>query len=111
MKILFCGFQRRVLRSYKYITDATSYDLVENPKDFYESAVAFGHFQKLLSNYPAETLNETIKGFHDTESRLIAFKEAVEKIALAVQQKYKRRFGLSLSVKKYQVFLENYWQR
>ena len=52
---------------------------MENPKDFYESAVAFGHFQKLLSNYPAETLNETIKGFHDTESRLNAFKEAVEK--------------------------------
>ena len=74
-------------------------------------AEIFGHFQKLLSNYPAETLNETIKGFHDTESRLIAFKEAVEKIALAVQQKYKRRFGLSLSVKKYQVFLENYWQK
>ena len=42
-------------------------------------AEIFGHFQKLLSNYPAETLNETIKGFHDTESRLIAFKEAVEK--------------------------------
>ena len=52
-------------------------------------AEIFGHFQKLLSNYPAETLNETIKGFHDTESRLIAFKEAVEKDALAVQQKTK----------------------
>ena len=78
-KYYFVDSKGEYWRSYKYITDATSYDLVENPKDFYESAVAFGHFQKLLSNYPAETLNETIKGFHDTESRLIAFKEAVEK--------------------------------
>lgn len=78
-KYYFVDSKGEYWRSYKYITDATSYDLVENPKDFYESAVAFGHFQKLLSNYPAETLNETIKGFHDTESRLNAFKEAVEK--------------------------------
>ena len=28
-------------RSYIYITDATSYDKVEKPEDFYESAVAF----------------------------------------------------------------------
>lgn len=99
-KYYFVDSKGEYWRSYKYITDATSYDLVENPKDFYESAVAFGHFQKLLSNYPAETLNETIKGFHDTESRLNAFKEAVEKIALDVRQKCKRRFSLSLSVKK-----------
>ena len=31
-------------RSYIYITDATSYDKVEKPEDFYESAVAFGKF-------------------------------------------------------------------
>ncbi len=49
-------------RSYVYITDASSYDQVEKPEDFYESAVAFGHFQRMLADYPAETLNETIKG-------------------------------------------------
>ena len=66
-------------RSFKYITEATSYDLVEKPEDFYESAVAFGHFQRMLADYPAETLHETIEGFHDTKARLRAFKEAVEK--------------------------------
>ena len=53
-------------RSYIYITDATSYDKVEKPEDFYESAVAFGKFQGLLSDYPAESLHDTIRGFHDT---------------------------------------------
>ena len=66
-------------RSFKYITEATSYDLVEKPEDFYESAVAFGHFQRMLADYPAETLHETIEGFHDTKARLRAFKEVVEK--------------------------------
>ncbi len=65
-------------RSYKFITDSTSYDQVEKPEDFYESAVAFGNFQRLLADYPAETLHETIKGFHDTKARFAVFKKAVE---------------------------------
>ena len=35
-------------RSYVFIDDATCFDLVEKPEDFYNSAVAFGHFQQLL---------------------------------------------------------------
>ena len=65
-------------RSYKFITDATSYDQVESPEDFYQSAVAFGNFQRLLAEYPAETLHETIEGFHDTKARFQEFKKAVE---------------------------------
>ncbi|MGN0406573.1 MAG: phosphotransferase enzyme family protein [Bariatricus sp.] len=65
-------------RSYKFITDATSYDQVESPADFYQSAVAFGNFQRLLAEYPAETLHETIEGFHDTKARFQVFKKAVE---------------------------------
>ncbi len=68
-------------RSYLFITDAVSYDKVEKPEHFYESALAFGNFQRLLADYPADTLHETIKGFHDTKSRFAAFKKAVEKDA------------------------------
>ena len=65
-------------RSYIFITDATCYDQVETPQDFYESAYSFGKFQNLLAEYPAETLHETIVGFHDTRARFAAFKKAVE---------------------------------
>ena len=65
-------------RAYLYIEDATCFEQVERPEDFYESAVAFGNFQRLLADYPAETLHETIKGFHDTKARFAAFKKAVE---------------------------------
>ncbi len=64
-------------RSYKFITDAKCHDQVEKPEDFYESAVAFGNFQRLLADYPADTLHETIKGFHDTRARFEVFKQAV----------------------------------
>lgn len=66
-------------RAYQYIKGVQSYDQVKEPEDFYECAVSFGHFQKMLADYPAETLHETIKGFHDTKARLQTFKEAVKK--------------------------------
>lgn len=56
-------------RMYDFIEGAVSYDAVKRPEDFYESAVAFGRFQYLLSDYPAETLHETIPDFHNTVKR------------------------------------------
>lgn len=65
-------------RMYYFITDASCYDAVEKPEDFYESAVAFGKFQSLLAMYPVETLHETIPDFHHTAKRFEVFKKAVE---------------------------------
>ena len=63
-------------RVYLFIEGATCYDAVKDDNDFYQSAVAFGHFQRLLADYPAETLHETIKDFHNTPDRLEKFKES-----------------------------------
>ena len=65
-------------RAYLFIEDAISLEKIENPQDFYESAVTFGNFQRLLADYPAETLHETIKGFHDTKERFEKFKRVVK---------------------------------
>lgn len=65
-------------RAYKFITDAVCLQAVEKPEDFYESAVSFGNFQRLLADYPAETLHETIVNFHNTKVRFATFKKAVE---------------------------------
>ncbi len=65
-------------RVYLFIENATCFDLVENENDFYQSAVAFGHFQRLLADYPAETLHETIKDFHNTVVRFQNFCKSVE---------------------------------
>lgn len=63
-------------RVFLFVENATSYDQVKNDRDFYESAVAFGHFQGLLADYPAETLHETIEKFHDTVDRFAKFEAA-----------------------------------
>lgn len=65
-------------RTYLFIENATCFDAVKKPEDFYNSAVSFGNFQKMLADYPAETLHETIVNFHNTVSRFKDFKKAVE---------------------------------
>lgn len=65
-------------RSFVYITDTTSYDLPENEEAFYQCAYAFGNFQNMLADYPADTLHETIVDFHNTKKRFATFKKAVE---------------------------------
>lgn len=70
-------------RMYRFVEGADSYDVVERPEDFYESAVAFGNFQKLLAEYPAKSLHETIPNFHNTVDRLDKFKKAVEADAVS----------------------------
>jgi hypothetical protein len=66
-------------RAYLFIDDAISFDQVEKPEDFYQSAVAFGHFQNLLEDYDADNLYETIPDFHNTPVRYTAFEEAIKK--------------------------------
>ncbi len=65
-------------RMLVFVTDSLSYDKVERPEQFYESAVAFGNFQYMLQDYPAETLHETIVNFHNTPDRYRQLMEAVE---------------------------------
>lgn len=65
-------------RMYLFIEDATSYDVVEKEEDFYQSAKAFGHFQRLLDGYPVEKLIDTIPDFHNTPKRFEAFCKAVQ---------------------------------
>ncbi len=65
-------------RLIKFVVDNDSFDKVEDPEQFYLSAVAFGNFQYLLKSYPAETLHETIVNFHNTPDRFRQLKEAVQ---------------------------------
>ena len=57
-------------RIYEYIENAVSYDKAVNPEVVYNTGRAFGNFQRLLSDYPMECLEETIKDFHNTPKRL-----------------------------------------
>lgn len=64
-------------RIYEYIQNTETYDITENPKIIYETGLAFGEFQRLLSDYPAESLYETIPNFHNTIDRYVNFENAI----------------------------------
>lgn len=65
-------------RMYDFVKDSICLDRPENTEDFYQCAVAFGKFQRYLSEFPAYTLHETIPNFHNTPKRYNDFLKAVE---------------------------------
>ncbi len=74
----YCRADEDCYRMYRFIQDAVCYDAVREPGDFYESALAFGTFQSLLADYPADTLHETIPDFHNTPKRFADFSRSVQ---------------------------------
>ena len=78
-------------RVFVFIERSLCLEKAENEKDFYDSGVAFGNFQKMLADFPTETLYETIPNFHNTPSRFQDFQKAIqngnpERIALAQKE-------------------------
>ena len=63
-------------RAYDFIEDATSYQQ-PTPEIFERSGEAFGRFFRMLSDYPAASLHESIPYFHNTRARFDAFRDAV----------------------------------
>ena len=66
-------------RLVAFVEGTVTKERVDNKKDFYTCALAFGKFQQMLADYPAETLNEPIADFHNTPCRyknlMMAIKE------------------------------------
>lgn len=84
-------------RMFLFVEQTVCLEKVESAKDFYDSAVAFGNFQKMLSDYPAQTLHETIPNFHNTPSRFSDFQRAVreDRMGRAAQAREEIAFALA----------------
>lgn len=68
-KKLFRDSDGNCYRSYVFVEDSISYDMVDSPEIFMSSGVAFGRFQRMLDGFDADSLVETIPHFHDTPWR------------------------------------------
>jgi len=77
-KLFFKDSDGTFWRMYLFIEDVLSLEQVRTPKDFYESAYLFGKFQKLLADFDASALAETIPNFHNTPMRFETFLRAVD---------------------------------
>ena len=66
----------KVWRLTTFIENSDCYQFA-TPELFEASARAFGRFQYMLRDYPAETLHESIVNFHNTEDRFAKFEAAL----------------------------------
>ena len=60
-------------RMYNYIDNTISYNKSESLDVVYKTGRAFGHFCKVLRDYPINDLEEIIKDFHNTQKRFDNF--------------------------------------
>ena len=74
---MFRDDEDRYWRAYDFISGAVAYDRPESPRHFMEAGRAFGCFQRMLSDFPAEELYETIPDFHNTRKRFYDFVASV----------------------------------
>lgn len=70
--------ENKFWRLYRFV-EAICLNSPESLEDFYQCGYAFGEFQKNLSDFPADKLNETIPDFHNTPKRFENFLKAVDK--------------------------------
>lgn len=67
-----------IWRCYNFIEGCRTYEIVENTRQAYQAAHAFGSFQDLVSDFPVEDIEETIPDFHNTPKRYSRLMEVVE---------------------------------
>jgi aminoglycoside phosphotransferase (APT) family kinase protein len=65
-------------RCYLFIEGARTYDIIQNERQAYEAARAFGEFQSLVAGMKGPRLHETILNFHNTRSRFERLREMVQ---------------------------------
>lgn len=65
-------------RIYRFIDDSYTYNMIDSVEVFRNAGESFGKFQKLLNDYPSETLKETIPDFHNTPKRIENLEKSAE---------------------------------
>jgi len=67
-----------VFRVYEFVRDTFTIESSKSYEDLFNAGVGFGHFQKMLSDFPASELFETIPDFHNTPKRVENLKRAIK---------------------------------
>ena len=70
--------EKQYYRAYNCIENSISYDVSTDKKIVYNTGKAFGHFQRMLIDYPVNTLEDTIPDFHNTPKRYKSFLDDIE---------------------------------
>ena len=86
-------------RVLSYVYDSESINFTDLPH-LCEAGIAFGEFQNHLSDFPAETLHETIPNFHNTAKRYEALRVAAAEDKLGRLPEVKAEYDYLISMEK-----------
>lgn len=86
-------------RMYHFIDRSFTYDLIDSEKIFENAGKSFGRFQRLLNDYPADRLKETIPDFHNTPKRVEALRLSAEKNAVGRAKEVQAELGFAFDRK------------
>lgn len=67
--------QEEYWRALSLIASANSYEKLNTPEHAVEAGVVLGHFQRIISDFPADELKDTLPGFHITPQYLARYDE------------------------------------
>ncbi|HRQ89737.1 MAG TPA: aminoglycoside phosphotransferase family protein [Bacteroidia bacterium] len=85
-------------RALSMIASSTNYEKVTKPEHAAEAGRVLGHFQRIISDFPTEELEDTLPGFHITPlylenyDRVVATEGAVERLQTAAEAKRLSKF-------------------
>ncbi len=88
-------------RMSDYLDDVVCLERFDTLDEFYECAYGFGNFQRMLSDFPVDTLFETIPNFHNTPLRFETFMKAVENDPLGRAGDVKEEIEFFISEKEF----------
>ena len=71
----------------RFINNSVSFDTLTDPDQAYEAAVQFGRLNRLLADFDASQLNETILGFHDLGLRYKQFSDSLANTSELLKEK------------------------
>lgn len=83
-------------RLTQFVRNSISFDTLTEPNQAYEAALQFGRLNKLLSDFDASKLKETIPGFHDLGLRYTQFNLALNSASEEVKKHAEKEISAAL---------------
>ncbi|MCB1064727.1 MAG: aminoglycoside phosphotransferase family protein [Verrucomicrobiae bacterium] len=87
-------------RALSLIASAKSYEKLATPEHAVEAGVVLGHFQRIISDFPADELQDTLPGFHITPGYLANYDRVLE------NQEARARLDRSAEARRLAKFVE-----
>ena len=100
-KAYYKADDRNYFRMYKYVPRTVTHEEVENPIQLYHAGKSFGKFQRMLDDFDADSLYETIVDFHTTPKRVEQLKAAIDADAKGRCAEVEEEIATALEYAKY----------